>query len=123
MKAYVQGAVALILAYLVWAIPFAYLFTRWATGQDIRTLGNRNAGAANVFCAASHSAGAVVSVLDVAKGAAGVGLMYAFGLRGWWGVAGGAAAMLGHNFPVFLGFRGGRGMGASVGALLVLMPA
>lgn len=120
---YLRGAVALTLAYLTGAIPFAYLFTRWTTGQDIRSLGNRNAGAANVFRAANRTAGAIVSILDIAKGAAGVAYVYALGLDGWWAVAGGIAAVLGHNYPVFLGFRGGRGLGSSIGALLLLMPA
>lgn len=119
---YPQGAAALLLAYLLGGIPFAYLFTRWISGEDIRQLGNRNAGAANVFRAVSRPAGAVVSALDIAKGAAGAGLMKSVGLTGLWPLAGGLAAVVGHNFPIYLWFRGGRGLGASIGALLVLMP-
>jgi glycerol-3-phosphate acyltransferase PlsY len=118
----VRGGLVLIPAYLLGAIPFAYLLTRWTTGQDIRTLGNRNAGAANVFRVVGRPAGALVSLLDIGKGAAGVGLMRAAGLAGWWPLAGGVAAVLGHCFPVYLGFRGGRGLAASVGALLALVP-
>lgn len=70
-----QAAAVLVVAYLVGAIPFAYLFTRWIAGEDIREMGNRNAGAANVFRAVSRAAGALVSALDIGKGAAGVGLM------------------------------------------------
>jgi len=119
---YVRGGAALLLAYLLGAIPFSYIFTRWVSGEDIRTLGNRNAGAANVFRAVSRTAGAAASVLDIAKGAAGVALVQAAGLTGLWSVAGGVAAVLGHNYPVYLKFRGGRGLGASIGALLMLMP-
>lgn len=118
----IRGRPALLLAYLLGAFPFAYLFTRWITGQDIRTLGNRNAGAANVFRVVSRPAGALVSLLDIGKGVAGVGLMRAAGLGGWWPLAGGVAAVLGHCFPVYLGFRGGRGLAASLGTLLALMP-
>ena len=118
----VRGGLVLILAYLLGALPFAYLLTRWITGQDIRTLGNRNAGAANVFRVVSRPAGALVSLLDIGKGAAGVGLMRAAGLGGWWPLAGGVAAVLGHCFPVYLGFCGGRGLAASLGTLLALMP-
>ena len=118
----VRGALVLILAYLLGAIPFAYLFTRWITGQDIRTLGNRNTGAANVFRVVSHPAGALVSLLDIGKGAAGVGLMRAAGLGGWWPLAGGVAAVVGHCFSLYLGFHGGQGLAASLGTLLALMP-
>jgi len=84
-----MAILSIILAYLLGAIPFAYLFTRWITGQDIRTLGNRNAGAANVFRVVSRPAGALVLLLDAGKGAAGVGVMRAAGVRGWWPLAGG----------------------------------
>lgn len=85
-------------------------------------LGNRNAGAANVFRTVGRPAGALVSLLDIGKGAVEVGLMRAAGLGGWWPLAGGVAAVLGHCFPVYLGFRGGRGLAASLGTLLALMP-
>ncbi|MFO7918839.1 MAG: glycerol-3-phosphate acyltransferase [Anaerolineae bacterium] len=111
-----------VVCYLIGSIPFAYLFTVLVTGQDIRKLGNRNAGAANVFRAVSKPAGAAVSVLDIGKGAVAVLLVQEVGLAGWWPLAGGLAAVLGHNFPLWLGFRGGRGLGASIGALLALMP-
>jgi len=116
------GGLMLILVYLIGALPFAYLFTRWITGQDIRTLGNRNAGAANVFRIVSHPAGILVFLLDAGKGAAGVGLVHVAGLDGWWPLAGGVAAVLGHCFPAYLGFQGGRGLATSLGAMLALMP-
>ncbi len=112
----------IILCYMLGSIPFAYLFTRWITGQDVRTLGNRNAGAANVFRVVNRPAGVLVFLLDAGKGAAAVGLMRAAGLGGWWPLVGGVAAVLGHCFPVYLGFHEGRGLAASVGTLLVLMP-
>ena len=111
-----------VACYLMGSIPFAYLFTLLVTGKDIRTLGNRNAGAANVFRVVSKPAGAAVSILDIGKGAVAVVLMRALGPGGWWPVIGGVAAVLGHNFPIWLSFRGGRGLGASIGALLALMP-
>jgi len=118
----VRGGLILILAYLLGALPCAYLFTRWITGHDIRTLGNRNAGAANVFRVVSHPAGVLVFLLDTGKGAAGVGLVHAAGLDGWCPLAGGVAAVLGHCFPAYLGFEGGRGLATSLGVLLALMP-
>jgi len=112
----------IVACYLIGSIPFSYLLTLLVTGEDVRTLGNRNAGAANVYRAVSKPAGAAVSVLDIGKGAVAVLLMQALGLVGWWALAGGVAAVLGHNFPLWLAFRGGRGLGASIGALLSLMP-
>ncbi|MDY7079335.1 MAG: glycerol-3-phosphate acyltransferase [Chloroflexota bacterium] len=109
------------LCYMLGAIPFAYLFTRWITGQDVRTLGNCNSGAANVFRVVSRPASVLVFLLDAGKGAAAAGLMLAAGLGGWWPLAGGVAAVLGHCFPVYLGFRGGRGLAASLGTLLALI--
>ena len=118
----VQGGLVLLVAYLVGALPFAYVWTRWLTGQDVRTLGNRNAGAANVFRVVSRPVGVLVFLLDAGKGAAGVSLMRTAGLGGWWPLAGGAATVLGHCLPVYSGFRGGRGLAASIGTLLALMP-
>jgi glycerol-3-phosphate acyltransferase PlsY len=117
-----QGGLALLLTYLLGALPSAYLFTRWITREDIRALGSRNAGAANVFRVVSRPAGMLVFLLDAGKGAAGVMLIRAARLGGWWPLAGGVAAVLGHCFPVYLRFRGGRGLAASLGALLALMP-
>ncbi|MEA3406469.1 MAG: glycerol-3-phosphate acyltransferase [Chloroflexota bacterium] len=111
-----------VACYLIGSIPFAYLLTLLITGEDVRTLGNRNAGAANVYRAVSKAAGAAVSISDIGKGAVAVLFMRAMHPGGWWPLAGGVAAVLGHNFPVWLAFRGGRGLAASIGALLALMP-
>lgn len=96
-------------------------------GIDVRTVGSRNAGAHNVMLEVGRLPGSIVTVLDFAKGAAPVLLARWLGLPSWAQVAGGVAAVLGHRFPLYLGllglgFRGGTGLGASLGALLALMP-
>jgi len=104
------------------SISFAVLLVRWRTGRDIRTEGSGNAGATNVLRAHGRGLALLVAFLDVAKGAAAVLLARAFTSDPR--AAGGAAlaAILGHVFPIFYGFRGGKGVATAVGAFLVLAP-
>lgn len=117
----------LVTGYLLGSISFAYIAGRLVRGIDVRTVGSRNAGAHNVMLEVGRLPGSIVTVLDFAKGAAPVLLARWLGLPSWAQVAGGVAAVLGHRFPLYLGllglgFRGGTGLGASLGALLALMP-
>ena len=118
-------ALAIIIAYLLGSIPFAYLIGRLRKGTDIRETGTRNMGAMNVFYTVGFWWGLLVLILDVGKGAAAVGI--AMALRGE-GVDDvilfpvGVTAVLGHAFPVFLRFRGGKGGATCIGVLCVLMP-
>lgn len=117
----------IVLGYLLGSISFAYIAGRVGRGIDIRTVGSRNAGSHNVMLEVGRLAGSVVAVLDFVKGATPVLLARWMGLPLWAQVAGGVAAVLGHRFPLYLGllglgFRGGTGLGASLGALLALMP-
>jgi len=117
----------IVLGYLLGSISFAYIAGRVGRGIDIRTVGSRNAGSHNTMLEVGRLTGSIVAVLDLAKGAAPVLLARYLGLPLWVQVAGGVAAVLGHRFPLYLGllglgFRGGAGLGASLGALLVLMP-
>ncbi len=115
-------------AYLVGAVPFGYLLGRLA-GKDVRAEGSRNIGATNVVRVCGWRWGALALALDACKGFApvwGVGL----GVMGGVPQAGPAraqalaavAAVLGHTFPVYLKFRGGKGVATSAGALAALMP-
>lgn len=109
-------------AYLLGSIPFAYLVTRLVTGQDIRHLGDGNMGAKNTFLSVGRAAGVLVGAADMAKGAAAVALARSLGASEaavYWA---GACAVLGHDFPVFLRFRGGQGMATMVGVFGVLFP-
>lgn len=109
-------------AYLLGAIPFGYIFTRFKTGQDIRTLGSGNIGATNVLRTQGKLFGLLTLVLDFGKAAFSVWLCAHWGSQPWMGAAGGAASVIGHCFPVFLGFRGGKGIASGLGAFLFIAP-
>ena len=118
----VPPAVLVIVAYLLGSISFAVLLVRATTGRDIRAEGSGNAGATNVLRAHGKKLALLVALLDVAKGAAAVLLMRLVTADPRWAAAAGFAAILGHVFPVFYGFRGGKGVATAVGAYLVLAP-
>jgi acyl phosphate:glycerol-3-phosphate acyltransferase len=109
-------------AYLLGAVPYGYLFTRWHTGRDIRTMGSGNIGATNVLRTQGKLLGILTLLLDFGKAAFSVWLCGHWGSQPWLGAAGGAAAVVGHCFPVFLGFRGGKGIASGLGAFLLIAP-
>ena len=118
----VPPAALLLAAYLLGSISFAVLVVRSRTGQDIRAEGSGNAGATNVLRAHGKKLAILVALLDVAKGAAAVLLMRLVTADPRWAAAAGFAAILGHVFPVFYAFRGGKGVATAVGAFAVLSP-
>ena len=118
----VPPAVLVIVAYLLGSISFAVLLVRATTGQDIRAEGSGNAGATNVLRSHGRKLALLAALLDVAKGVAAVLLMRLVTLDPRWAAAAGFAAILGHVFPVFYGFRGGKGVATAVGAFLALSP-
>ncbi|MCI0445050.1 glycerol-3-phosphate 1-O-acyltransferase PlsY [bacterium] len=109
-------------AYFIGAIPFSYLITRWKTGGDIRNMGSGNVGATNVLRTTGKLPAMSALILDVGKGVAAVYLGRALGGNEIWGAVGGFFAVVGHSFPVFLNFRGGKSVATGVGAFLVLCP-
>lgn len=112
---------SLVVAYLLGAIPCSYLVSRWA-GRDLRTLGDGNIGAHNVMRHVGRGWGWLALVLDAAKGALAVLIVrYAAG-PGWLPVIAGWLAALGHNYPLWLRFRGGKGLATSLGVALALFP-
>jgi glycerol-3-phosphate acyltransferase PlsY len=117
------GLAIVALAYALGSVPFSYLIVKLAKGRDVRTVGSGNAGATNVMRAAGKAAGAAALLLDCGKGVAAVTAARALGASGL--VVGGAAAAVvaGHIYPVFLGFRGGKGVATASGALGALEPA
>ena len=117
------AAALVVVAYLLGSISFAVLLVRLKTGRDIRQEGSGNAGATNVLRAHGKKLAILVALLDVAKGAAAVLLVGLVTADPRYGAAAGFAAVLGHVFPVFYGFRGGKGVATAVGAFLVLAPA
>jgi glycerol-3-phosphate acyltransferase PlsY len=115
-------AIALVAAYLIGAIPPAYIAGRLIKGIDIRQVGTRNMGAMNVFYQVGFAAGLLVLAVDIGKGAAAVALARWLGVPEIAAWLAGAAAVIGHGFPVFLKFHGGRGGATCIGILVFLMP-
>jgi glycerol-3-phosphate acyltransferase PlsY len=110
-----------IIGYVFGSLPTAYLVGHFLKGKDIRQIGDENAGAANVYRELGPAAGILVGVIDAAKGAAAVLIAQAANMSQVVVLFAGAAAVIGHNWPVFLGFRGGRGVSTTIGILLVLV--
>ena len=110
-------------SYLLGSVSFSVVLVRLLHGLDVRTVGSGNAGATNVLRAAGKGAGVAVLALDIAKGVTAVAVPRAFEAPPT--IVGGAAVavVLGHVFPVFFGFRGGKGVATSAGALGALVPA
>jgi acyl phosphate:glycerol-3-phosphate acyltransferase len=122
-------AIVAAVAYLLGSIPFGYLLVKAVRGQDIRATGSGNIGATNVARAGAPGLGAATLLLDAAKGAAAV--LFALWLQPHEQVAqaylvGSVAAVFaiaGHIFPIWLLFRGGKGVATAIGSFLVLAPA
>jgi glycerol-3-phosphate acyltransferase PlsY len=138
----------LVIGYLLGSIPFGYLIVRAKQGADIRETGSGGTGATNVLRRAGKAAGVVTLILDALKGAGAVVVakillllpnfpMVQAGQTGyillghsgsavrdahWWVAAAAVAAIVGHIFPVWLGFRGGKGVATGVGVFLMLAP-
>jgi glycerol-3-phosphate acyltransferase PlsY len=108
--------------YLLGSLSFAFLLVKWRTGADIRTVGSGNAGATNVLRAHGKGLAALVALLDTVKGTAAVLLVRLVTADPRYAAAAGLAAILGHVFPLYSGFRGGKGVATAVGAFLVLAP-
>jgi glycerol-3-phosphate acyltransferase PlsY len=114
---------AIVIAYLLGSIPFAYIAGRLVRGIDIRKVGGGNLGALNTAREVGPWAGLLVLIADMAKGAAAVLIARWLDLPLPLVLAAGFAAVIGHNWPVFLAFKGGKGAAATIGTLLALVPA
>ena len=116
---------ALLGSYLIGSIPTAYLLVKWLKRVDVRTIGSGNVGATNASRVAGIWGGIAVFLLDMAKG-----LIAVLMIAPWWAqpltpaarLACGFMAVVGHNLPVFLSFRGGKGVSTTIGVLLGTMP-
>lgn len=115
-------AAVLPLAYLLGSIPWGYILLRWRRGVDIRQHGSGRTGMSNVLRTGGGKVAAVVLALDLSKGVLAVFLARTvIGANGA-EVAAGLLALAGHNWPVFLNFKGGRGIATGLGALSVMAP-
>jgi glycerol-3-phosphate acyltransferase PlsY len=113
---------ALAAGYLIGSFPTAYIMARLRKGVDIREVGSRNLGAMNVFYRVGFTEGLLVLAVDIGKGAAGVALAEFLGTGLIVQMLAGAAVVLGHGFPVFLKFHGGKGGASCIGVLIYFMP-
>ena len=111
-----------VLCYAIGSLPTAYLFTRYILGQDIWQIGDFNSGAANVFRNVGAKTGVAVGAIDIIKGALVIVLAMVLVDDTRMEMMAGAAALAGHNLPVHLGFRGGRGAATAVGILIASVP-
>lgn len=121
-----ENALWVLLGYLFGSFPSGFLLVRLLKGIDIRTVGSGNIGATNVGRCVGRFWAVVVSVADMLKGGLAVLLARALATPGAdisWLLAGvGVASVLGHNFPIWLGFRGGKGVSTTYGMLYFLAP-
>jgi glycerol-3-phosphate acyltransferase PlsY len=114
-----------IIAYLIGSIPFGYLIVRAKGGGDVRETGSGGTGATNVSRRAGKALGVLTLILDALKGAIAVlvaRLMFDADSTDWFVAAAAIAVIVGHVFPVWLGFRGGKGVATGVGVFLALAP-
>ncbi|MFH1663021.1 MAG: glycerol-3-phosphate acyltransferase [Chloroflexota bacterium] len=116
-------ALAIIIGYLLGSIPAAFIITRLVKGQDIRRIGGGNVGGLNVFREVGLWPALAVGVVDFGKGAAAVAIAkWGLNVPDAYVLLAGLASVIGHNWMVWLKFSGGKGMGTTMGALLVLLP-
>jgi glycerol-3-phosphate acyltransferase PlsY len=114
---------ALVLgAYLLGSISWSYLLVQLLQGRDVRTVGSGNAGATNAMRAAGKGVGIAVLLLDIGKGVAAIEVARALSATPAVVGAAAVAVVLGHVYPIFFGFRGGKGVATSAGAMGALAP-
>ena len=119
---WVRYLVTLFLAYFMGAVPWGYCLMRWSRGIDVREYGSGRTGMTNVLRTGGGRMAVAVLALDLSKGILAV-LLAREVLGSTAGeVAAGLAALAGHNWPVFLGFRGGRGIATGLGSLVMMAP-
>jgi glycerol-3-phosphate acyltransferase PlsY len=118
----IKIALAIIIGYLLGSIPFAYIIARLKKGVDIREVGGGNVGALNTYREIGPLYGLGVLASDIIKGALSVWVAAWLGLELEWICVAGFAAVVGHNWPIFIKFRGGMGAATVIGVLAALAP-
>jgi glycerol-3-phosphate acyltransferase PlsY len=125
------GVIAVLIGYFLGSIPFAYIFTRLASGKDVRKVSGGNVGNRNVFLNIGKAAGVATGFFDIAKGFASVIIAYRLmnsptlsdaSLAVYFVLAAGLAAVAGHIWPFYLIFEGGNGLATTLGVLIFVMP-
>ncbi len=117
-----QYAIIIIIAYLLGCIPSGLFVGRYFCNIDIRNYGSKNLGTTNMFRILGAKPAIVVLLADMAKGMLAVFFAQYLLNSDFANLLAAIAAILGHNYPIFLGFKGGRGVATGLGVILVLMP-
>jgi len=121
----VSSVIIVVAAYLIGSIPWGYVIVRWKSNEDIRSAGSGATGATNVMRRAGRGAGIATLVLDALKGFAAVyAARWLAGTDGttWVVAMAGVAAIAGHIFPIWLGFKAGKGVATALGVFLAIAP-
>lgn len=118
----IQILVGCVLSYLIGSIPFSYIVAKKVKGVDIRVVGEGNVGGRNVWHVVGKKYGVIAGALDMLKGFVAFWLGMLLGLSPWWIWLCGFFVVTGHDFPVFLRGRGGKGAAAAMGFLLAMTP-
>src|SRR5690242_8533931 len=114
---------SLVVGYLVGGIPFGYLLVRLKTGRDVRSMGSGNIGATNVLRTTGRAIAIITLLLDIGKGFLAVWLAARLSADSpLWMSAAALAVILGHAYPIFLKFHGGKAVASFIGAFLYLAP-
>ncbi len=116
------GIVLVLGAFGLGSIPWGYLFGRWIAGIDLRAVGSGGTGATNALRTMGRKVSLAVLLLDAAKGALPIVVGRQLGLDGWWLAAAAIAAVAGHCWSPWIGFKGGKGVATGAGAAIALWP-
>lgn len=111
---------AVLLSYLIGSVSFSIVIAKWVKGIDIRQHGSGNAGATNTLRVLGKGPGMMVFALDIVKGIGAVLIGHAASDNGWVPVLCGLAAIIGHNWPIYFRFKGGKGIATTVGVIATL---
>jgi len=116
------GIFVALFGYLLGSVPTGLLLAKFFSKVDPRKTGSGNIGATNIFRTAGKGLGILTLAGDVLKGMIPIGIAIQLGISDLWLAAVGLSTFLGHIFPIFLGFRGGKGVATALGVYLVISP-
>jgi glycerol-3-phosphate acyltransferase PlsY len=116
------GLFIALFGYLLGSVPTGFLLAKFFSKVDPRQMGSKNIGATNIFRTAGKGLGILTLVGDVLKGIIPIGIAIQLSISDLWLAAVGLSTFLGHIFPIFLGFRGGKGVATALGVYLVISP-
>ncbi len=115
-----NNVILAVAAYLIGSINFSILLSRIIGGKDIRKSGSGNAGATNMLRTYGKKMGVITLLLDVLKGIAAILICRLLNVGAQWEYVCAVAVILGHNFPLYFGFKGGKGVATSLGTVIML---